>query len=287
MQAYALDPSTGVYSVKSALLSQLALCACPPLIAVTAAIAVPQVRHAIHHATAPKPHHHPLVRTAKRPSADCVARGRTDANRAGADDFLRDVADLDMSEPQIGAIQASALAAPSRSGRGGWNGSSPSFGFTPGGEWIGTPPGGPGAPTNPTGPNPPTGAVPEPSNWLFMLLGFGVVGGTIRSGRRSKAKRTLGAGGAPILAAAFDVGAGTSLASAKVTTFGLHAARAAALKKVGVCVCSAAALVTTATTVPRVRHALYAATAPAAEHLPLAKPCLPAIVADEATGDRS
>ena len=282
----------GYCSVKSALLGHLALCACPPLIAVTAATAVPQVRHAVHRATAPKHHHHPSAHTDEQRRADCVVRRRTDASPAGSDTFLHDLTNLDGPEPQTGEVQATAAenGAQSPSNRGAWNTSSPLFPIGPGGGWIGTQPGGPGAPTNPTGPvgpNPPLGAVPEPASWAFMLLGFGGIGGVIRSGKRTKSNRALVAGSAPILAAAVDVGTGTSLASAKVATFGLHAARAVALKKIGVCVCSAAALVTTATTVSQVRHALYAATAPAVERAPLSKPCSPAIVAGEASGDDS
>jgi hypothetical protein len=34
--------------------------------------------------------------------------------------------------------------------------------------------------------NPDVGAVPEPSTWAMMLLGFGFVGGAMRSRRRQK-----------------------------------------------------------------------------------------------------
>lgn len=35
-------------------------------------------------------------------------------------------------------------------------------------------------------PPPPTGAVPEPGTWAMMIVGFGVVGGAIRSARRAR-----------------------------------------------------------------------------------------------------
>lgn len=40
-------------------------------------------------------------------------------------------------------------------------------------------------------PPPPPGAIPEPSTWAMMLLGFGALGGTMRSARASRASRTL------------------------------------------------------------------------------------------------
>jgi hypothetical protein len=276
--------------VKSALLAQLALCACPPLLAVTAATAVPQVRHAVHRATAPA-HHQRISHAGKRPTKNCIAARRTDASPAGSGDFVHDLTDLDAAKLGAGApgdgLEATipALARPDALSHGGSNAAPPISPAGPGG-WIGTQP---GTPTDPNGPgtDPTTGAVPEPATWAFMLIGFGAVGAAIRSGKRarSKGRKALAVGSTAGLVAALDLGAGATLASAKVGAFGLHAARAAALKNIGVCVCSAAVLATTATTVPPLRHALYAATLPAVERAQLAEPCAPGIAsATRSTG---
>jgi hypothetical protein len=95
--------------------------------------------------------------------------------------------------------------------------------------------------------------------------------GAIRSATGLAATLESGTG-ATLVSAKIGVSANVG-ASAKVGALGLHAARAAALKQVGVCVCSAAALATAATTVPPLRHALYAATMPTAERPRLAPSC--------------
>jgi hypothetical protein len=108
-----------------------------------------------------------------------------------------------------------------------------------------------------------------------MLVGFGSIGAAIRGGRRNKlvGLAGTGAGGATGLVATLEAGSGAALASGRFTGFGAHALRVAALKKLGVCVCSAAALTAAATTVPPLRHALYAATMPAAERPHVREAC--------------
>ena len=275
--------------MKSALLTQLALCACPPLLAVTAATVVPQVRHAVHRATAPA-HGHRVGHPHKRPTEPCVVRRRTDASPAATEDFVADLTDLDGARLQAGEIAAGeGSAVPGALSQARWNTASPIFPLGLGGG-VGTGPGEPGTPTNPTSPgtDPVTGSVPEPATWAFMLIGFGAVGATIRSGKRagSKGRKAVAAGRAAAgLATALDLGAGATLASAKVGAFGLNAVRVAALKKIGVCVCSAAVMATTATTVPPLRQALYAATSPAAARTRPAAPCAPFVMSEmRATG---
>jgi len=262
------------------------------LLAVTAATAVPQVRHAVYRAMAPA-HHHRIGHPHKRSVERCAMRRRSDASSASADNFVHDLTSLDPAQPDTGKIgggiemtlselAASPLGASSREG---WNASSPIFPTGPGGGWIGAGPGQPGAPTNPAGPGstePTTGVVPEPASWAFMLMGFGAIGAAIRSGKRasSKGRKALAAGGAAGMAATLDLGAGAALATVKVGAFGLHAARATALKSIGVCVCSAAVLATTATTIPPLRHALYAATSPGAERAQQYEPCPPDVTGE-------
>jgi len=275
-------------SVKSALLAQLALCACPPLVAVAAVKAVPQVRHAVHRATAPKPHHG-ATRAARQPDRHCVERQQTDARTPIADDLVQDLTNLDGAgqparDPGNLIPDLASQQQPGKPRGSGFNAVPPIFPMTAG--YAGPLPGRPGAPVGPGGPSDPgptPGAVPEPSNWALMLFGFGAIGAAIRSGRRGRTKGRMPAAvrSAMGLAATLESGTGATLvsanvgASAKAGALGLHAARAAALKQVGVCVCSAAALATAATTVPPLRHALYAATMPAVERPRLAPSCDP------------
>jgi hypothetical protein len=202
-------------------------------------------------------------------------------------DLAPELTSLDSARP-IGeglATLLSGVASPSQSnaqGGAGWN--APSTGYSiigGGGPGVGSP----GAPTNPGGPGvpgSPTGAVPEPASWALMLFGFGAIGWTIRSARRPKAGlgKGLGFGGVTGAAASLDLGTGTMLASAKAGTLGAHAVGAAALKNIGVCVCSAAALTVTVAIVPPLRHALYAATMPSAERPQIPQACPPAVASE-------
>jgi hypothetical protein len=197
-------------------------------------------------------------------------------------DLAPELTSLDSARPIGEGLDAalSDIASPQRSnapGGAGWSALPPTFPIGGAGPVTGTP----GAPTNPTGPGgpgSPTGAVPEPASWALMLFGFGAIGWTIRSARRPKAGlgKGLGFGGVTGAAASLDLGTGTMLASAKAGTLGAHAVGAAALKNIGVCVCSAAALTATVTTVPPLRHALYAATMPSAERPQIPQACAPA-----------
>lgn len=55
--------------------------------------------------------------------------------------------------------------------------------------FIPTGPGGSSGPTPPP-PTPPVSAVPEPTTWITMILGFFAIGATIRHSRRNQAKPT-------------------------------------------------------------------------------------------------
>lgn len=269
--------------MKSALLTQLALCACPPLVAVAATTALPPVRHAVHRATAPR-HAHPVAHKARPSAPPCILRRATEASPLPGD-LAPELTSLDSARP-IGeglATLLSDVASPPQSNAGGGAGwSAPSAGYPivigGGGPGVVLP----GAPTNPGGPGSPAGAVPEPASWAMMLSGFGAIGWMIRSARRPKVRlgKGLGVGGAAGAAASLDLGTGAMLASAKAGTLGAHAIGAAAVKNLGVCVCSAAALTATVATVPPLRHALYAATMPAAERPQSPQACPPAAASE-------
>lgn len=87
----------------------------------------------------------------------------------------------------LGGGQAPALGAPTPSGflvpaavPAGTGGSGGPIGSGPGGGPTGGGTGTGGTPPPVTGPPPPVAAVPEPATWLTMLVGFGLVGGTLR-----------------------------------------------------------------------------------------------------------
>ena len=271
--------------MKSALLTQLALCACPPLVAATTVTVVPQVRHAVHHATAPA-HHRGIASSGNRQPYNCAPvrqiEVRTGVDRA----FIHDLANFEngQSEPEPFG-QGIDPALPERasatrvnaSDRAEW--ASPILPDRPGAGPIPAPPTQPGSPTNPGGPGgtgPAGGSVPEPASWALMLVGFGSIGAAIRSGRRNKMIGIAGTatGGVTGLVATVEAGSGAVLASTRLATFGARAVRAAAVKKLGVCVCSAAAFAAAATTVPPLRQTLYAATMPAAERPTLHAACV-------------
>lgn len=258
--------------MKSALLTQLALCACPPLIAAATVTAVPQARHAVHRATAPAHHRRTASSPHRRPD-HCAPNNQNEVGSGVDRAFLHELTDFEIGQVRPDmfgqgletALPAHASASISDvSGRAGsW---SPIFAGRPGTGPILTPPGTPTNPGSPGGTDPGGGSVPEPASWAFMLFGFGSIGTTIRSVRRKKAigLAATAAGGATGLVATLEAGSSAALAPARFIGLGAHALRAAALKKLGVCVCSAVALTAAAATVPPLRHALYAATMPAA-----------------------
>lgn len=146
----------------------------------------------------------------------------------------------------------------------------------------------------------PISSIPEPSTWLMLIAGLGVVGTGIRRSRRRydlvrdragallvPARRTK-ADALALLASSAIGGVGIAWdysspvrASGKVSAVGSKAMGSAALTKLAMCVCPPVAMVVGTIALPPVRHAVYAATAPrpAAGALPFATnadiPCPP------------
>ena len=88
----------------------------------------------------------------------------------------------------LGAPVAGGQAGPAQASGGGTPFGLPGFSTLPGRVVTTTPPGGGSGGTPPGGgsggtPNP-VGAVPEPASWALMILGFGVVGASMRRKRR-------------------------------------------------------------------------------------------------------
>ena len=262
--------------MKAALLSKAALCICPPAMLATTAAYVPPVRSAVHHATRP---------AAKAPPSR--ARPQRTAGTAAAVPCP-----AAFVEPPLVPQSTFAEAVPPDGVTRNYFGSPPSGGVFVGGAAPGG--GGSGGPTpggNGGGPTPPpTGAIPEPTTWSMMLLGFGLLGTALRSRPRRKApapvrprsgsanrstrrRRSAGlAGGGllwgllePVQAMTGAVGAGS---------------KTSLLAKAAMCVCPPALMMTAVATVPQARKAVFAATAPkvpAAAPVAIVPPCDPGV----------
>lgn len=139
-----------------------ATCVCPVAGTVALTVSVPQVRTAVHKATAPRAYAKPKTRV--RPQA------RTAALQAPCPEVgpalaiqnfgpLSTMGALSFVPPELGDVE--------RSGGNPRGGGPPSRG-------------GPTFVDNPPTPS----VVPEPRAWVQLLLGFGIVGAVMRTGRR-------------------------------------------------------------------------------------------------------
>lgn len=171
----------------------LALCVCPVVTAGVVATKVPQVRKAVHRATAPaKPERKrapAALQNVALPPCTPVAPFATLPRVAAA----LPAAVL----PEQPGLVPTAAAAPENTGAAFNPGFYAPGAFIPGpGGTIGGGGGGGGVIIPPTGPGgetpvvpPPTSGVPEPETWLQILAGFALAGGTIRYTRvRSRAR---------------------------------------------------------------------------------------------------
>ena len=263
---YALGSGLGEH-MKAAILANVALCVCPPVVATSVALAVPSARHAVHRITAPS-HHHATKRPSTRPPCPPAKR-------------LTSAAALPVEADALAVIPSprDGEAAPAVSVRPeGDSLSSPVTPASPGGAayypWvfpvgpgpiIGTPP---GPPISPVAPVTQPAGVPEPASWVMMLGGFWGVGVLCRQRSRGKGKLSKLASGAAMTTELLSSGAlvpsqAATIAGAKASS-ALGAPLALAIaKKAAVCVCSGAILATAVTTVPPLKRAVFAATAPA------------------------
>lgn len=248
--------------MRAALLSKAALCICPPAMLATTAAYVPPVRSAVHHAT--RPHAKPVNRATVRPRTVAAARAGPCAPAIAA--------------PPIVPLATFAEPVPSDGGSPGTSflAGSPLPGIGVSGLGGGTGTGGGGVVTTP-----PVTAVPEPTTWSMMLMGFGVLGGILRSRQRSKpgdmrqsTRQSRIAGGSLALGTLQPVQAMTTAASVGSKT--------TLLAKAVMCVCPPAMMVATVAGVPAVRKTVYAATMPR-EAVPVltpqtvAPPCDPSL----------
>ena len=138
----------------------LAACVCPVAGTVALTVAVPQVRSAVHKATAPRQYAKPKTRVRPQMAAiqpPCAETGVL---------ATQSIAPLTMTPLSLSSIPLD----------------SPGFTGVPGGG--SNPGGGPIVSNGPQGGGanvPPPGVVPEPGTWLQLVLGFGVIGVAMRA----------------------------------------------------------------------------------------------------------
>jgi hypothetical protein len=142
----------------------IAACVCPVAGTTALTLSVPQVRQAVHKATAPRAYAKPMTRERPAPAPAPVETAMTDCPPV----FVG-------NDSSIGPLLMNPDAPPREfasvpPGTPGFP-----FGPPPG-------PGGPGVITPPSPPGPPITppVVPEPAAWLQMIIGFGVIGGATR-----------------------------------------------------------------------------------------------------------
>jgi hypothetical protein len=136
----------------------LAACVCPVVGTVALTTAVPQVRSAVHKATAPRQYAKPKTRVRPQMQTAAVQPPCVDVG-ALATQSIAPLTPFSLADGKIPVVDTGP-------GPIGYPG--------PGGPpIIDTPSGG--------GPNvPPPGIVPEPGTWLQLVLGFGVIGMMMR-----------------------------------------------------------------------------------------------------------
>lgn len=165
--------------IKTALTSKAAkllmACVCPVAGTTALTLGVPQVRQAVHNATAPRAYAKPKTRVRAPVSAP-----EEGVQVASADVPCPTIAPMALSDlPAVaqGALGTSSVPIVLANRRSNDIVTNP-IPFT---DTIQTPQGSP----DPT-PDDPTPAVPEPETWVQLVLGFAIIGGAARSASRAK-----------------------------------------------------------------------------------------------------
>lgn len=156
----------------------MAACVCPVVGSAALTVSVPQVREAVHKATAPRQYAKPKTRV-RKPAAEVAAAAiapcptavpvvlaamelPTDATLAPLDFASLDPKTL-LNPPRATPF----VPRPTGVGGGGGGGGNP-----PGGGEV------------PPSPEPPVPVLPDAATWAQMILGFGFIGGAMRYSRR-------------------------------------------------------------------------------------------------------
>jgi hypothetical protein len=140
----------------------LASCVCPVAGATAVTMAVPQVRHAVHQATAPREYAKPKTRVRPVSQPPCP-----EAPALLAPDAPLAAVPLDIAAPE--GVTPVAFGSRSTGDLGPGVGGEPLIPIELG----------PGVPTDGR-PTTPVAAVPEVKTWVQLIVGFGLVGGATR-----------------------------------------------------------------------------------------------------------
>jgi hypothetical protein len=158
--------------MKSALLSKIAMCVCPPAVVATSAVTVPPVKKAVHRLTAPS--HMPAVAKPRRTFTAAYDCTPTAVPLTNASPLATDVAPADVAETPPVALAVRTPVSESSLGP------TPQFqqATFPGTTVIGptvlptiVPPGAGSSP------------LPELSTWAMTISGFGAIGYAMRRKR--------------------------------------------------------------------------------------------------------
>lgn len=144
----------------------LAACVCPVAGTATITATVPQVRDAVHRATTPRAVAAPRSRVRQPEPQAIAATPCVIDNPLILPTSLASLPPFDLGP--AGSLTPLASALPGVPGA-----------LVPAGT-----PSGPGEPNNPNPPTPPS-VVPEPSTWVQLIVGFGLVGGATRFAMQS------------------------------------------------------------------------------------------------------
>ena len=253
--------------MKSGVISAAALCVCPPALLMTGAAVSPHIKRAIHKATAPIP-------MAKRRAHTLAARqtARVPCLRV-AQSLPAAVLPPSVAEPAV-ELPNGVSVTPLATAAGPVAESIPtSFGggvpaFAPGGLVGGALIPIPGATppvTTPTNPVTPVTPIPEPAAWALLIVGFGAVGAIVRRRPRLIQQRMALPQSSAWFGASRPYSYRLAAAGTGLLADAVGAAKAGgvagAMKAAALCVCPVAAVVATATQVPKVRAYVHMVTA--------------------------
>lgn len=162
--------------MKSALLSKIAMCVCPPVVVATSAVTVPPVKRAVHRLTAPhRAVARPVAHRAFSAAYDCTPAAVPITNLAPLGNAVVAPAETPVANAVIVPAQSGPVAAAQPISYPIAGAVTPIF---------------PISITN-TPINTGTSSLPEASTWAMTIGGFGAIGWAMRRKRAGQAASTI------------------------------------------------------------------------------------------------